>query len=315
MAFPIRYRVPYQVDIHAVDLGSGHFVNNTLYYGSNFQTVAPPAYGQPIAGNGSTLTLLQQVRGLWGGFIARLNHNYVTRSYVMRAITGKRYSTSLLNILGLASGAPVTITTLGPHGFVTGQTVAVSGVTSPVTANGFWTITVLTASSFSLNGSNIVGAWSADGFVQRVAGALEFTYADQEVLTFSDAGGVAGDALPLFATSSVRRLNGGVGRNFRSRFSLSPMSEVDAVDGGFTAAQKALMVTALANFNVSTTNGGTDATSGFSFQLVVSKALAFGLGSPFADRLGWTSPVLSMVQQPNCGSLVRRKPKLNAVIA
>jgi len=314
MAFPIRYLVPYQVDIHAVDLGSGHAINNTLYYRCNFQTTAPPAYGAPIAGNGSTATLLAAVRISWNNVVARMNHNYQLRSYVMRAITGKRYGTPLLNIAGLVPGTPVLVTTGSAHGLAEGAAIAVTGVTSPAVVNGFWTVHVLSPFSFQLVGSSIAGVWSGDGFVQLVGPVLEFSYADQEVLIASDFGLVAGDSLPIFATSSVRRLNGGVGRNFRSRFSLSPMSEVDVSDGSFTTTQRGLMVTALNALNASLGNGGTDATSSFSFQVAVSRRLAFGLPSPFATQAGWTAIISSFAQQPNCGSIVRRKPKLNAAI-
>jgi hypothetical protein len=313
MAFPIRYKVPYQIDVHAIDLGSGKLITNTFYAVSNFQTVAPPAYGAPIAGPSSTATLLAQFRGLWGGFIARANHNYQTREYDMRAMLGKRFSSPFFAIAAYVGGTPVVLTTSSPHGLLTGDVVAVSGVTSPATLNAQWTITVVNPTTFQLDGSSIVGAWSGDGFVQKVVGVLEVQYADKETLLFADTGGVAGDALPLFCASSIRRVTAGVGRSYRSRFSLSPMSEVDSVDGAFTTTQKGLMVTALAAFNVSMTNGGSDATSGSSFQVSFSRKIAFGLASPWTTNI-MCAPVISMAQQPNTGSIVRRKPKLTSVI-
>ena len=48
--------------------------------------------------------------------------------------------------------SPIVITSPN-HGLVTGEVVQVSGVTGNTAANGIWTITVLTANTFSLNGS------------------------------------------------------------------------------------------------------------------------------------------------------------------
>jgi hypothetical protein len=144
---------------------------------------------------------------------------------------------------------------------------------------------------------------------------VQLLYADTEIITTSDPGGVLGDALPLFATSSIRRLNSGVGRQFRSRFSLSPMSEADVVNGGFTAAQKAVMVTALNGLNVSYANGGTDATSGNSNQVAFAKSVALTLPSPFGQSDTFTALISSYQQQRNTGSLTRRKPRLTSIIA
>jgi hypothetical protein len=312
----IRYKVPYEVSVQARDLGSGKPVTNILFYRTQIQGVAPPAYGGAIAGSGDTATLLANIRTNWvGSIIPRLNANYKVQQYVMRAILGKRFSTPAVPIAALVPGAPTTVTTSVAHGLVSGQQINVFGVTTPAGVNGIWTITVTSPTTLSLNGSVIVGVWSGDGQLQLVAGAVEFLYADKSTLTpVADVGLVVGDALPLFATASIRRFNAGIGRNFRSRFSLSPMSEVDALDGGFTGAQKALMVIALAAMNVTIANGGTDPGSSFSIQCVVSKKVAFGQPTPFPDNQPWSFAVSSFAQQPNCGSLVRRKPKLTSVI-
>jgi hypothetical protein len=312
----IRYLVPYELSIQARDVGSGKPVTNIMYYICGLQNVAPPAYGAPIAGASSNGLLVTNLRALWAGAVLpRLNANYKVLQYVLRAIIGKRFATPSLAISALVTGTPTVITTAAPHGFSSGMTVSVSGVTLPVVTNGLWVITVLSSTSFSLNGSVSAGAWSGDGAVQEAGETLEFQYADLATyVPVADIGGVVGDALPLFATSSVRRLNTGIGRHFRSRFSLSPMSEVDALDGGFTAAQKALMATALGAFNVSVSNGGSDASSSLMAQWAVSKRLAFTLPSPFTQSLTWTAFITNYVQQPNCGSLVRRKPRLTSVI-
>lgn len=316
MGFGIRYLVPYQVNINAIDNGSGRKVSNIMYYRSAIQTTAPPAYGALIAGPGSTTTLLAAILNKWiATVMLRLNANYILQSGVMVALVGKRYSSPFTPIFGVSFGTPVTIITNAPHGLTTGQVVSIQGVTSPASLNTSWTVTVVGTFTFTLNSSSMLGPWTGDGQFQVVSGSLEFLTTDLETLSgLTNPGSVVGDALPLFATSSVRRLNGGVGRNFRSRFSLSPMSEVDVLDGGFTAAQKALMVTDLGLFNVGIGNGGSDATSAFSFNCVVSKKVAFSLVTPFNSNSPWSFVTQSMVQQRNNGSMVRRKPKLTSVI-
>lgn len=52
--------------------------------------------------------------------------------------------------------SPIVITT-GTHGFSTGQKITVSGVSGNTNANGTWIITVLSATTFSLNGSSSNG--------------------------------------------------------------------------------------------------------------------------------------------------------------
>jgi hypothetical protein len=312
----IRYLVPYEITVHAVDLASGKAISNNFYYRTNPQTTAAPSYGADIAGSGDEATFLGNFRSVFlSSLITRLNANYKVRDYTMRAILGKRYPSPLLVISSLLPGPPALVSTASAHGLTTGTVVLIQGVTAPALANGFWPVTVLSPFSFQLNGSTFGGVWSGDGVVQSSVGQLEFLFGDLlQTVPASDIGSVVGDALPVFATSSIRRLNNGVGRHFRSRFSMSPMSEVDALDGGFTAAQKALMATALSTFGAQIVNGGSDSTSRFSVPVVISKQLAFGQVSPFAASSPFVREVTAMVQQPNNGSLVRRKPKLTAAI-
>ncbi len=50
--------------------------------------------------------------------------------------------------------APIVVTTASTAGLTTGETVSVAGVCGYTDANGTWTITVLSNTTFSLNGSN-----------------------------------------------------------------------------------------------------------------------------------------------------------------
>jgi hypothetical protein len=73
-------------------------------------------------------------------------------------------------IASLTAAAPIVIGTGSPHGLSTGMEVEISGVTTPASANGVWTITWVSSTTFSLNGSSGVPPWSADGVWVKVAG-------------------------------------------------------------------------------------------------------------------------------------------------
>lgn len=317
MAVPIRYLVPYELAYHAIDLGSGKKITNVIYLRNTFQTVAPPAYGAPIAGPSSNDVLSANALANWlVSIIPIMNANYKMIDLTMRSIVGKQYGTVKKLITALTAGAPGIVTTSGPHGFVTGDTVSISGVTAPPAANGLWVITVTAPDAFSLNGSIIPAGWTGDGYVQEASGNLQFVYGDKSVQISSAVGTVVGDALPLFACASVRRLSTGVGRNFRSRLSMSPVSESDSLDGGIIPARVTAINAGFANYLASPfANGGTDPTSGFSTLLAVSKKIAFTMASPFVTQSPWSAAVTLFSVQRNLGSLVRRKPKLTTPIA
>ncbi|WP_225826553.1 hypothetical protein [Streptomyces naphthomycinicus] len=63
-------------------------------------------------------------------------------------------------IVGVTGGSPIVITALG-HGFTTGQSVCISGVTG-ITVNGPWLITKRDDDSFWLNGSAGNGTWGGN---------------------------------------------------------------------------------------------------------------------------------------------------------
>ncbi len=76
-------------------------------------------------------------------------------------------------ITGATNASPIVITTSLAHGLVTGQRVFIQGVTGNTAANGYsQPITVLTATTFQLNGSTGNGAFVAGGTVQVLEGNL-----------------------------------------------------------------------------------------------------------------------------------------------
>jgi hypothetical protein len=65
-------------------------------------------------------------------------------------------------ITAASNSTPVQITSAG-HGLVTGQRVTISGVGGNTAANGTWTITVVDANNFTLNGSQGNAVYTAGG--------------------------------------------------------------------------------------------------------------------------------------------------------
>jgi len=315
MASTVRFGVPYKVTVRANDLGSGKPITNALYYRVVQSQAAPPAYGALVAGGGSLLTFLADFRTAWGGIRALLNANYSTVDYTVAAIVGKRYASPSAAIANLVSSLTAIVHTGVPHGRTTGQLVNIYGVTTPAAVNGTWSITVLSTTSFSLDGSAPFATWSGNGYWQRATGTQELLYEDTNSIVFTDVGGVAGDALPLFVSASIRRIGSKTGRNFRSRLSLSPMSESDSLDGGWIAGTRTAWAAALTAFlNAVTSSGSTDPLQDIMDDAIVSPTLAIGLATPFTGADSWTDLVTSYALQRNSGSIVRRKPRLTVAI-
>ncbi len=70
-----------------------------------------------------------------------------------------------LTVSGATNATPVVITTNSPHGLQTGMQVTISGVLGNTAANGIFTVSVIDAANFSLNGSIGNGAWTSGGTV------------------------------------------------------------------------------------------------------------------------------------------------------
>lgn len=68
-------------------------------------------------------------------------------------------------VSGASNAAPIEVATPIPHGLETGDTVAVKGVIGNTAANGWWTITVRTPTTFVLDGSSGSGPWGGGGSI------------------------------------------------------------------------------------------------------------------------------------------------------
>jgi hypothetical protein len=71
-------------------------------------------------------------------------------------------------VTGATNATPIVITTAANHNLHNGEKVNITGVTGNTAANGNWTITWLSATTFSLNGSVGNGAYVAGGVISSV---------------------------------------------------------------------------------------------------------------------------------------------------
>lgn len=79
-----------------------------------------------------------------------------------------RTASSTLTITGCANnGSGLIRVTTGTHNLVTGDTVVISGVVGTVEANGSWTVTVITGTTFDLQGSAFATTYSSGGTISR----------------------------------------------------------------------------------------------------------------------------------------------------
>jgi hypothetical protein len=70
-----------------------------------------------------------------------------------------------ISITGASNASPITITTAAASALVSGTQVGISGVEGNSSANGTFIITVVSPTSFTLNGSTGNGAWTSGGTV------------------------------------------------------------------------------------------------------------------------------------------------------
>lgn len=89
--------------------------------------------------------------------------------------TETEIKSSTLAITKASNSAPIRITTSTVHGLATGNKVNIYGVGGNTKANGQWTVTVLTTTTFSLNNSSGNGAHKGNGTVLKTMGSIRFS--------------------------------------------------------------------------------------------------------------------------------------------
>jgi len=317
-----RYRVPYEVTMIGQDIKSGKAVTNIFYYRSRLDTQAPALnYGDEIPGSSLT-TFLTNVQSNIAGApaavaIDALSINFVASSLLARAIVGRAWTTPIMALVAVSPGLNETIiNTAVPNGFGPGSAISIFGVTIPNGLNGNHVVTSIDTPSQFRIGFVPAGAWSGDGVVQKVGLKQQLVYSDREEKVSALVGEQIGDACPLVCSLSVRRINAGVGRNWKSRLSFGPIAESSQVNGKVTPAFQVILDGWLATLSTAAINTavfGRPATA--MDPCAVSKALAFTQGTPFVSSEIWCKDVSAHINRPNLGSMVRRKPRLTIAIA
>lgn len=82
------------------------------------------------------------------------------------------------NVSAATNASPIVITTTVAHQFATGDRVVISGVGGNTAANGSWTITKATSTTFSLNGSSGSGAYTSGGTAKNYSLTPQFQIPD-----------------------------------------------------------------------------------------------------------------------------------------
>lgn len=85
------------------------------------------------------------------------------------------------SVTAASFAAPIQITTSAPHGLTTGTIVKITGVGGNTDANGTWTITVVDATDFTLQGSSGNAAYTGSGSWN--AGVSTITYSNVQTTT------------------------------------------------------------------------------------------------------------------------------------
>ncbi len=88
--------------------------------------------------------------------------------------------------------SPIVVTTAAPHGYSTGQKVTIVGHATNTNANASWVVTVLSSTTFELDGSSGNGVGGASGTYAERAGLLQVSDFRDIILAFDSDG--AGDA-------------------------------------------------------------------------------------------------------------------------
>jgi len=83
----------------------------------------------------------------------------------IRDAVAKLPGATAISITGASNLSPITITTASPNLLLSGAQIGISGVQGNTNANGTFTITVVSPTSFTLNGSSGNGNWTSGGTV------------------------------------------------------------------------------------------------------------------------------------------------------
>lgn len=125
---------------------------------------------------GSAQSILGQARGLLLDFTPRVR--LVSSQYALdpARLAAQLLKTRGLKITAATNATPIAVTTVSAHGWTTGTVVRIVGALGNTAANGQWTITVTSTTSFTLNTSVGNGSYTGGGRVIRVSDIPSVSY-------------------------------------------------------------------------------------------------------------------------------------------
>jgi hypothetical protein len=319
MGFVVKYRTPYELATIGREVKSGKNVINLYHMQSGIAGGLEPAYASPLAGSDSAIVLAGFQTAIVASVCPRLSVNYKIIAYTMRSIDGVANSRPPIAVAGvIAAGAQTHIFTAANHGLNSGDTATIAGVLGTTSVNGTFTITKDSPVEFHIN-VTANAPYTGGGTVSRAGAPPSFIHLQQDSRTpaVPDSGTVAGDALPLVASMSVRKINNRVGREWRGRLSISPLPEAGYKDGKAEDAQHTANVTAWNNFpfNTIANQAAPVLPQDYMNYGMISAKMAYVQPSPFTTEVPWFAPITDFVPRQNLGVISRRKPKLTTPIA
>lgn len=106
-------------------------------------------------------------------------------------------------IASSTNASPIQVTTAAPHGYATGDKIAITGHAVNTNANGYWTVTVTGATTFTLDGSTGNGVGGATGtHYPRAKYAFAADFRDAVLSLDTDGGGDA--AMTIKVVGSIQ---------------------------------------------------------------------------------------------------------------
>jgi len=144
-----------------------------------------------VAAGAQTVTLDQDGAArlaVFGDYTGNLRIRGTNEGFANPVVPFGSVSTAANNGSGL-----IRITSAANHNLTTGEQVTISGVTGTTEANGTWTVTRVSATTFDLQGSTFTNAYVSGGTfahsisgVVRLSGAASQAYTDNTLVLFVD---------------------------------------------------------------------------------------------------------------------------------
>ena len=177
-------------------VGNGAYTSGgtASVYGSNlWQT-----FSDPLFQGYDDWALYQYANGGSGAFAMHVGVD--SSSQARFDLTPIRLLAPYSLITNATNATPIQVTTLQPHGLVSGTQVTISGVGGNTAANATWTITVVDPSNFTLNTSVGNGAYTSGGKAVPTISVTAATNASPIQITTAVPHGIAGNNAPVSIT-------------------------------------------------------------------------------------------------------------------